>query len=318
MMNNKRVLVTGGAGVIGRQLLSLLAEDGANVLSIDRMPLDNAALNGVIHIKCDIASNSIEAIKDFAPEVVFHLAAAFERSSESPGFWNRNWQDNTRLSHLMVELAGQSSSLKVFVFASSYLIYSNELYMHSEKNPATRYLTEDDMVSPRNITGASKYYTERELKFVTDVVNPALRYINARIYRVFGCGSKDVISRWIRMALQGQIVEVYNKENGFDFIYAADVALGLYQLACCQEARGVVNLGSGVLTTISDVLDILKTEVGLEYIDKGTVEPIERSCANLSRLKELTGWTPSLSVNEGIRRVIEYERTLKGSTNLSG
>ncbi|MBF0538925.1 MAG: NAD-dependent epimerase/dehydratase family protein [Nitrospirae bacterium] len=308
MINDKRVLVTGGAGVIGRQLLSLLVRDGAEVLSVDREPLDNVSGLGVRHIEADLSSASLEPIRDFAPQVVFHLAAAFERSSESPGFWYRNWQDNTLLSHRIVELAGQLPNLEVFVFASSYLIYAQDLYMHDGVGVATRYITEDDMVSPRNVTGASKYYTERELQFVNDVINPGLRCVNARIYRVFGCGSKDVISRWIRMALAGQGVEVYNKENGFDFIYAGDVADGLYRLACSGHARGVVNLGSGVSTTIAEVLGILGEQLGLRYTDKGVVERIERSGANLERLKQSTGWLPSISVTEGIQRVIEYER----------
>ncbi|WP_040333886.1 NAD-dependent epimerase/dehydratase family protein [Candidatus Magnetobacterium casense] len=312
MIKNKRILVTGGSGVIGRQLLSLLAEDNVEVLSIDREPLDRVAPDvikrGVRHIEADLSETSLEPIRDFAPQVVFHLAAGFERSSESPGFWYRNWQDNTLLSHRMVELAGQLPTVAVFVFASSYLIYAKELYMQEGSGSATRYLTESDMVDPRNVTGASKYYTERELQFVNEVVNPALRCVNARIYRVFGRGSKDVISRWIGMALEGQVVEVYNKENAFDFIYAADVAEGLYRLACSGDAHGVVNLASGVSTTIAQVLDILGVQMGLRYIDKGITERIERSGANLERLKESTGWLPSISVSEGIRMVAEYER----------
>ncbi|KJU87031.1 NAD-dependent epimerase/dehydratase [Candidatus Magnetobacterium bavaricum] len=312
MIKNKRILVTGGSGVIGRQLLSLLAEDNAEVLSIDREPLECVAPNvikrGVRHIETDLAEASLEPIRDFAPQVVFHLAAGFERSSESPEFWYRNWQDNTLLSHRMVELAGQLPLLEVFVFASSYLIYSKELYMHEGMPGTARYLTESDTVGPRNVTGASKYYTERELQFVNDVVNPDLRCVNARIYRVFGRGSKDVVSRWIRMALDGQVAEVYNKENAFDFIYAADVAEGLYRLAYSQDAHGVVNLGSGVSTTIAQVLDILGAQLGMRYIDKGITERIERSGANLERLKVAVGWLPSVSVSEGIRRVIEYER----------
>ena len=310
-LKGKRVVVTGGAGVIGRELLALLSHAGANVLSFDRRPLPKD-MPGISHAVIDLAADDLARLRDFEPHVILHLAAAFERSKESPGFWMVNWQDNTLLSHRVVDLARELPGLEVFVFASSYLIYSPSLYLSPSHRETAVYLKEEDPVSPRNLCGASKYYTEREIAFLRETANPSLRTICARIFRVYGCGSKDVVSRWVRASLSGQDIEVYNEENRFDYIFAADVAGGLLHLAASPRAQGVVNLGSGSPRSIRDVLDNLaKSMKGFRpkmRVLKGVREPFEASCADITKLKEFTGWMPPTSLEEGIKAIVDYEQ----------
>lgn len=310
-IKGKRVIVTGGAGVIGRELLTLLVEKGASILSVDRHPLPEGDWSAVFHIQKDLTTDSLDELRDFQPQIIFHLAAAFERSKESPEFWNTNWHDNVLLSHRVVDLAKEMPNLEVFVFASSYLVYSPSLYLSPSLRDDVVYLKEDDLIAPRNLCGAAKYYTEREIEFIKGVLKPSLRTIYARIFRVYGRGSRDVISRWVRAALFGQDMEVYNKENRFDFISARDVAEGLLRLAESPDAEGAVNLGSGVIRSIQDVLDVL-----LEYVpsakmrirDLGKREPFEASCADLARLKLLTGWVPSTDLEKDITVIVEFEQ----------
>ena len=85
----QRVLVTGGAGVIARELLDRLSTAGASVLSVDRLPLPTDPPSGVGHLVADLAFADLEPIARFRPRYVFHLAATFERSVRSPEFWDR-------------------------------------------------------------------------------------------------------------------------------------------------------------------------------------------------------------------------------------
>ncbi|MBF0566494.1 MAG: NAD(P)-dependent oxidoreductase [Nitrospirae bacterium] len=317
-LKDKRVLVTGGSGVIGRELLNILSRAGAHVVSVDKNPHDGPLPDGVTDTRLNLTTQAIDELADFEPNIIFHLAASFERSKESPGFWKKNWDDNVLASHRIVDLARRLPSLAVFVFASSYLIYSPQLYLSRSLSHPNRivYLTEDSQVEPRNITGAAKYYTEKELDFVNEYFVSPARTVNARIYRVYGCGSKDVISRWIRDSLSGKLIPLYNKENTFDFIYAGVVAEGLYRLALCEEAYGVVNLGSGQAHSVKEVAgeiaSVLKVENGVgfnvEFEDLGTMDAIESSCADLSKLQSVTGWKPSMPLKDGIRLVMEYEK----------
>ncbi|MGP8188524.1 MAG: NAD-dependent epimerase/dehydratase family protein [Methanobacterium sp.] len=310
-VKGKNVMVTGAAGVIGRELLNILISKDANVLSVDRLPLPEGDYGKVKHIMMDLAVDSYDELIEFKPEVIIHLAAAFERSGESPDFWGTNWHDNNLVSHRLVDFIKQLPSLEVFVFASSYLLYNPSLYLSNTQRDGVTYLREDDVIIPRNLCGASKFYTEREIEFVRKVVKPELRQVNARIYRVYGRGSKDVISRWIRNGLANENIETYNKDNQFDYIFAGDVAEGLLVLAENGNAMGNVNLGSGVARSVNDVLNILLDLNILDeslIIDKGVTEDFEASCADLTRLKSLTGWVPPTDLKTGIKKIIDYER----------
>ncbi|RLE08390.1 hypothetical protein DRJ00_06395 [Candidatus Aerophobetes bacterium] len=312
LIKDKRVLVTGGAGVIGRELLKLLIGKGASIFSVDRQPLPKGDWAGVLHIQKDLAKDSLDELHDFQPQIIFHLAASFERSKESPEFWDINWHDNVLLSHRIVDLAKEMPDLEVLVFASSYLVYSPSLYLSPSFRDVT-YLKEDDRIAPRNLCGAAKHYTEEEIEFVKEVVNLSLRSIYARIFRVYGCGSRDVVSRWVRAALSGQDIEVYNKQNCFDFIFARDVAEGLLRLAESPNAEGAVNLGSGAARSIQEVLDCIGENVGqLRIRDLGIKEPFEASCADLTKLKQMTGWAPPTRLEEGIKMIIEFEQNSAG------
>lgn len=310
-LKDRKVLVTGGAGVIGRELLTRLIKKSAKILSLDRYPLPEENEDGVFHIQRDLAADGLNEVCDFQPQIVFHLAAAFERSEESSEFWSINWRDNVMLSHRIVELIKDMPDLEVFVFASSYLIYLPSLYLSTSLRDEAVCLQEDDLIAPRNLCGAAKYYTEREINFVRDTLNPSLRTVHARIFRVYGCDSRDVISRWVRAALSGQEMEVYNRQNRFDFIFAGDVAEGLLRLAESPDASGPVNLGSGVARSIQDVLISVAKYVSpakSRVKDLGTREYFEVSCANLARLKQLTGWVPAVDLKKGIEIIVEFEK----------
>ena len=125
----KKVLVTGGSGVIGRELLRYLIDEGAEILSVDRVDLPEGDWNNIKSLKLDLAEDNLDELVKFNPEIIFHLAAAFERSEESPEFWNVNWHDNIIVSHRVLDAAKDMSALDTFVFASSYLLYNTSLYI---------------------------------------------------------------------------------------------------------------------------------------------------------------------------------------------
>ncbi|MDA8090436.1 MAG: NAD(P)-dependent oxidoreductase [Nitrospiraceae bacterium] len=307
-LEGKRVLVTGGSGVIGRELLQQLASKGAQVLSSDRLPLP-FAIEGVSSLQMDLADHSLKELADFDPQIVFHLAAAFERSEETPDFWPVNWHDNILLSHRLVELASKLPNLESFIFASSYLVYSPDLYLSSAPDQL-RLLNEDDPKAPRNLCGAAKFYTEAELQFLKTYLRPHVRIINARIYRVYGRGSKDIISMWVRAALSGHKVELYNGQNKFDYVFAGEVAEGLVRLSESQRAQGAVNLASGRARAVKEVISIINQVFPgnkLEIVDTGNRQKFESSCADLSRLVEFTGWKPAVHLEAGIKLIADHE-----------
>jgi carbamoyl-phosphate synthase large subunit len=306
----RRVLVTGGAGVIARELLDRLADRGATVLSVDRLPLGRPTPAGVEHLVADLADTDLGEIVDFAPQTIFHLAATFERSIESPEFWEPNWSDNVVVTHRLAELAARVGSVEAFVFASSYLTYRTSQYLFPEPLADGIALAEDGAVLPRNLCGAAKLYGEAELAFARDVLGGGFRAVSARIFRVYGRGSRDVVSRWIRAALRDEAIEVYHPENRFDYVYSGDVAEGLLRMASGPRAEGVLNLGTGRARAVSDVMAAIETATGRRLnarvlqID----EPYEASRADISRLRSRLGWQPDTSLEAGVASLVAHER----------
>jgi nucleoside-diphosphate-sugar epimerase len=310
-MNGKKVLVVGGSGVIGQELIRFLVDDGAVVRSVDKRTYPDDGVECIESDQLDLATDDLNSIVEFEPEVVFHLAAAFERTDESVSFWTENWQDNTLASHRLIDTLRGMDSLETVVFASSYLVYDSELYLSPIEPDAPTLLTEQSAIDPRNLCGAAKYYAEQELSFFAETEED-VRVVSPRIFRVYGRGSKDVISRWVRAALRNKSISSYNEGNIFDFIHARDVAEGLFRLASADAASGPVNLGRGTPRRISDVLSVLEEEIPgtAEHTTSGGVKDLyETSCADISQLINLTDWRPTLDLEAGIRDVVEYERS---------
>lgn len=306
----QRVLVTGGAGVIAGEVLARLSAAGADVLSVDRMALPADAPPGVDHVVADLAVASLDRMAAFRPRYVLHLAATFERSAESPEFWEQNWSDNVVVTHRLVELADASADVEAFVFASSYLIYDPELYSSAAAPTEAIALSERSWIRPRNLCGAAKLYGEAELGFMRDVRRAGYRTIFPRIFRVYGRGSRDVVSRWVRAALAGESVEVYHPENRFDYIFSGDVADGLIRMAMTPEAGGAINLGSGRARPVTDVIAAIERATGsrLETRRRDVDEPFEASCADVRRLQTMIDWLPPTSLETGVEHLVAHER----------
>jgi carbamoyl-phosphate synthase large subunit len=308
-MKNKRVFVTGGAGVIGMEMIPLLAAMGADVLVGDLKPQPESFTGLVRYRQGDINDLTFDEIAAFDPEIVIHLAATFERSTETLGFWDENFQHNVKLSHHVMSLVRLCKNLRRVVFASSYLIYDPNLYQHKTAQTKPYSLSEEDPIRPRNLTGMAKLAHEQELKFLESFANNQFTTLSVRIYRGYGRRSRDVISRWVRSLIQGQAISVYRQEGLFDYIYAADSAEGLLRLANTEKATGIVNLGTGQSRSVGDVIDVLKLHFPSAEVkyENSSIE-FEASQADTRRLEKLLRWKPSRKLEDTIPEIIAFER----------
>jgi carbamoyl-phosphate synthase large subunit len=271
-----KVFVSGGAGVIGKELVKRLLAKGHQIIVGDLQPKPSEFPDTINYLPIDLNYLQVSVECD----VFFHLAATFDRLGESADHWESNYQDNVTLSHHLFNVI----KAKRIVFASSYLVEPH----------------------PRNLTGASKLYTECELEFLKK--HKGIDSVCARIYRSYGCGSRDVISRWVRSALKGQEITVHNDQTSLDYIYAGDVAEALIRMAE-PHVRGPIPLGYGASIKIKDVVKLIRRLIPNTLV-KHTVDQtaLETSSCDPRLMQRELKWMPCTSVADGILKIVDYEK----------
>ncbi|GAA4349479.1 hypothetical protein GCM10023185_06270 [Hymenobacter saemangeumensis] len=307
----KRIFISGGAGVIGQEMVRCLAALDAEIQvlvgDIKPRPADFPAR--FQYRQGDLNFLSEQEIADFAPDLFMHLAATFERSTETYGFWEENFRHNVRLSHHLMTVQKDLPSLKRVVFASSYLIYDPALYTFTEAPARPRSLREDDPILPRNLTGMAKLSHEIELRFLQTFRAAQFSTVCPRIYRGYGRNGRDITSRWVRALLAGEEITVYGAESMFDYLYAADTAEGLLRLAAAEAVTGIINLGTGRARRVADVVAVLQQNFpGMLAKYVASDIPFEGSQADMTLWSSHIDWTPPTTLEVAIPEIIAHER----------
>ena len=307
-MRNKRIFISGGAGVIGRELVNKLVNQGAIVMVGDLVQIPKDFPNNIVYRRGDLNQITQQELDSFNPEVFFHLAATFERSAETYEHWEENFLHNIRLSNHLMSLMRNVPNFNRVVYASSYLIYDKNLYNFDIPKSKPVKLKETDHISPRNLTGLSKLAHEMELEFLSHFKSDKFTSICARIYRGYGKNSRDVISRWVRDLLANKKILVYSPEGWFDYMYAGDSAEGLIRLSNIGET-GIVNLGTGRSRKVADVIKVLQKHfpgMQLEYLNSDI--KFESSEADITKLQSLINWLPERYLEDTIPEIIKFEK----------
>jgi len=306
--SNSKVLVTGGAGFIGANLANRLLKEGATVTIFDdfsvgtRRNLKDIA-NQVTVVKGDVRDFEMAKKVILGQDFVFHMAAnaSVPISSENPKY---DFEVNAMGTLNVLEaLRGLGSSIPL-VFASSAAVYGGHgLAPSSEENP----------LKPLSPYGASKLAAEAMCQaFYRTYGLPTicLRFCNVygplqRKYVMF-----DVMEKLRRQEDKLEILGTGNQVR--DFIYVSDVIDACLMLAKTPAAFGkVYNVGTGVGTTIKELVDVILDLLGLQnktkvfYTNKSWTGDVEKLHADVTRIKKL-GFRPKFDLRTGVARFIEW------------
>ena len=311
MPDKERIFISGAAGVIGTEMLAKLGSHREIlVFAADKKSQPQDLAPNIEYWQGDLNQITLRELSQFEPTIFIHLAATFERSTESLDFWTDNFENNIRLSHYLMGLMKQIPSLKRVIFASSYLIYDENAYQFISPQAKPQRLSEVAEIHPRNMVGMAKLTHEKELDFLNQFYSASFSSLSVRIFRGYGRGSRDVVSRWVRSLLDGEEISVYNAEGIFDYIYAKDSAEGLLKMALKSSMTGVVNLGTGQSRRVVDVIDELRTyfpDMKVRTLESNP--PFEASEADITKLTSEIHWAPEYNLEKALNEIIDYERS---------
>lgn len=307
-MHGRRVMVTGGAGFIGVHSVEALLEAGAEVLVIDDLrhasyrPLPGAARLEV----ADVAEGTARtAIEEWQPTAILHLAAQ--------GGVNRSWREPAMDAHInvlgtvSVLAAAMASGCRRLVAASS----GGALYGAAQRLPTP----EDEPAQPRSPYGTAKLSIEHYLGHFTRagaIDALALRYGNVYGPGQDGTGEAGVVAISSRRLLEGRAPVIRGDgAQTRDFTYVGDV-VAANVLGLNSTVTGVLNVGTGSETAIGDLVRRLCELAG--YRGEPEREPlppgeVARSALDNSLAAERLGWSPAVSLDDGLARTLESFRT---------
>jgi nucleoside-diphosphate-sugar epimerase len=192
--------------------------------------------------------------------------------------------------------------LRTFLHFSTVLIY-NPLQPSlpvSERAPIAPY---------RNRYVLSKYLAEEALKFYAQWV-PTINVRVANLYGPTPLERYDLIHTVCRRLVEDGRAEIWSTRPARDFIYVEDAARAIVELLR-TDYTGTVNLGTGTMTTVSRVIDILREVSGCPIVDLDRpVSGPSQFQVDTTTMFGLTPWRPAVSIEEGIRRTFEFTREL--------
>jgi dTDP-glucose 4,6-dehydratase len=310
----RRVLVTGGEGFLGRHLCARLAAAGAEVMCLDNLstsaPRCTALPAGVQFLAHDITEPLPAPWAHTEFDAIFHLACP-----ASPPDYLRlplaTLRTGAQGTTTVLELADRCGAR--LVLASTSEVYGDPL----EHPQSETYWGNVNPIGPRSVYDEAKRYAEA-LAFAyhrehgTDIGV-------ARIFNTYGPGMRPddgrAVPTFCQQALTGSPLTVAGDGSQTrSLCYVDDTIAGLIALAE-HPVVGPVNIGNPVELPVRRIAEIIRdlagARVAIEHRAAVTDDP-QRRCPDIARARELLGWAPTVSHQDGLAATVDWFRTCLG------
>ncbi len=299
------VLVTGGAGFIGSNVVDAFINEGHNVIILDNFSSgkdENVNPKATVY-RMDIQDAAVENIfRDEKIEVMCHHAAQMDvrRSVADPKF---DALVNV-LGFLNLMEAGRKHGLKKVLFASTGgAIYGEQDYFPADEQHPNRPL------SPYGIT---KLTTEKYIFFYKEIYgidHVILRYANIYGPRQNPHGDAGVVAIFSLKMLNGEqpIINGDGKQTR-DYVFVGDVVKANV-LALSYNGSTIFNIGTGIETDVNQLFSYIKKLTGSNVEEKhipAKAGEQMRSVISSKKINEMLGWKPTVTVEEGLKKTVEF------------
>jgi len=309
-----RILVTGGAGFIGSHVTDRFVASGHEVAVLDNLSTGfREFVNSKARLfQVDLAdANAVEAcVAEFRPEIVDHHAAQIDvrKSVSEP---RADATTNILGSLALLESCTRHGVRKVIYASTGGALYGEARFL-----PAT----EEHPVNPEAPYGASKHTVEHYLyiwKLLHGLDYTVLRYPNVYGPRQNPHGEAGVNAIFIGLMLDGKRPRIFGTGDQLrDYLYVDDVVAA--NLLALERGSGeMVNIGTGVGTSVNDIFRELQRQMGFReepIYEAPRPGEIQRIYLDAARAKQVLGWTPNVTFAEGLRRTIEWSKEARART----
>lgn len=305
-------LVTGGAGFIGSHLAEELRRRGERVRVMDNLITGKRrnlnGIEGVEFLHGDLAE--IDAAREAVAGVdyVLHQAAipSVPRSVADPIASNRANIDGT----LNLLVAARDAGVKRVVHAGSSSAYGNTPALPKREDMPAR---------PLSPYALQKLVGEQYMQMFTALYG--LETVTIRYFNVFGPRQdpsspySGVISLFISALVDGRRPRIYGDgEQTRDFTYVANAVDGVLRACTAPKASGeVINVATDGRVSLSDPFRTLRAAIGADGIEPDYADAragdVRDSQADITKARELLGYTPTVSFEQGLARTVEWYRT---------
>lgn len=310
-MSRHTIVVTGGAGFIGSELVRQLAADGSSVIAIDNLVNGKRENLADVRGRVMLVEQDIRNVAAYAPmlreaEIVYHLACLGVRHSVHSPVENH---DVNATGTLRLLEASRAAGVPKFVYVSS-----SEVYGTAQRVP----MAEDHPTFPCTVYGGSKLageaYTrafQRTYGYPTVVVRPFNTY-GPRSHHEGDSG--EVIPKFLLRCLAGKPMIVFGDGTQTrDFTYVSDSARGIILAGTTPAAVGrTINLGSGFELPINGlaktVAHIAQRPDAVIQHDEPRPGDVLRLYADMSQARSLLGYEVRIPLEEGLRELLSWYR----------
>jgi len=292
-MQKNKILITGGSGFIGTNLIIELQKRGFEIVNLSA----HDPIVEVPTIKLDLINDELTILDEYKFDYVVHLAAV-STIKLSEGNEKETINLNVEGTRKLLEYF-KNKNLKKFIFMSSMTVYQE----------VDTEMTEDielTLNENHNAYSYSKFLAERECEKLKKEI-PILIFRLANTYGPYQRvgTSPNLIPQIISQAIAGSI-EIFNGDFVRDFIYVSDVVNAIIN-GLESDFTGTLNLGTGIPTRVSKIAETIAHEFGVKVHDlrKKINAPMELT-TNISRIKDVLKWRPKVSLKEGLEKTIDF------------
>ncbi len=313
-MRNKRVLITGGAGLIGSHIADLVAlEKPREIIILDnfvrgrRDNLSAAISRGPLNIvDGDIRDRALLAKVFEGVDIVFHQAAIrITQCAEEPRLAFEVLAEGT---FNVLEAAVKAGVSKVVAASSASVLGLAESFPTTE---------EHHPYNNRTIYGAAKTFNEGLLRSFAEMYG--LRYVALRYFNVYGPrmdvygAYTEVLIRWMERLAAGMPPVIYGDgSQTMDFVHVRDIARANLLAAMSDVTDEVFNVASGQETSLLELAQILSRIMGSsfepQHHEARTVNGVTRRLADTGKAERLLGFKAETPIEEGLRDLVAWWR----------